>query len=245
MLANRNRAAHTLLRGGLIAWLSLLGACSSGPPAQPSKALPAPPALTVSYAAKARAGKTVYRLDADKSSVWILVDKAGPLATFGHRHVIEVGHLTGFASVSPGAATHADVRFPVASLEVDRPAALEHFGVKEKLSDADRQGTRRHMLGRNVLDASRYPWVNLRIDIAHTRAGSAPFKALLQLHGTQKTLRLRTNLRHAARAWTVTGSFSIKQSQYGITPYSIMLGALRVKNKIDIRYDLVFVPWNP
>ena len=242
---NKLTARLTRFRGGLIAWICLLGACSTKAPAPPAKPVPAPPSLTVPYAAEARAGKAVYRLDSAKSRVWILVDKAGPLATFGHRHVIEVGRLEGFASVTPGAETKANLRFPVASLQVDRPAALKHFGSQEKIGNADRAGTREHMLGPRVLDAKRYPWVDLRINIADTRPGSRSLKAILQLHGKQKTLNLAANLTHPAQTWAVKGRFSIKQSQYGITPYSVMLGALRVKDKIEIRYDLVFTPWNP
>ncbi len=246
MRANRNRAAGlALLNAGLIAGLGLLGACASKPPAGRSKTVSAPPPLTAPYAAQARAGKSVYRLDNAKSKVWILVDKAGPLASFGHRHVIKVGHLLGFATVVSGDATHADVRFPVASLEVDRPKAMLRFGIDEKPSAADIKGTRNHMLGKSVLDADRYPWVSLKLSIAQTRAGSEPIKAIIQLHGQQKTLSLNTTLAHPAQAWTVTGGFSIKQTEFGITPYSVMLGALRVKDKIKIRYDLVFVPWKP
>ena len=246
MPATRNPIVNrSPLPGCLIAGLLLLlGACASRTPSRPGKAVSAPPPLTAHYAAQAKAGKPVFRLDTAESNVWILVNKAGPLASFGHRHVIEVGHLRGFASVNPGAATHADVRFPVRSLEVDRPAALKHFGINEKISDADRKGTRSHMLGESVLDAERYPWVNLRINLARTRAGSEPLKATLQLHGTQKTLNLTATLTHPAQTWRVTGGFSIRQTHFDITPYSIMLGALRVKDKIEIRYDLVFVPWN-
>jgi len=233
------------LRAGLIAWLCLLGACTSRPPASPAKAVSAPPPLTAPYAAEARAGKSVFRLDPAESKVWIIVDKAGPLATFGHRHVIEVGRLEGFASVNRGSETQANVRFPVTSLEVDRPAALEHFGIREKISDADRAGTREHMLGPRVLDTKRYPWVDLKIKIADTRVGSRPLKAILHLHGKKQTLSLTAGLSHPAQTWTVKGRFSIRQSRYGITPYSVMLGALRVKDKVEIRYDLVFAPWNP
>ncbi len=246
MPARLSRAGiRPFLHGTLAGGLCLLGACASHPPAQQGKTATAPPPLTAPYAARARAGKSVYRLDDAESNVWILVDKAGPLASFGHKHVIEVGRLQGFAAVNPGKATRADVRFPVASLRVDRPAALKHFGIEEKLSDADRAGTREHMLGKSVLDAEHYPWVNLRIDIAHTNAGSEPLKAAIRLHGEQHALSLTATLAHPARTWTVTGHFPIKQTQFGITPYSVMLGALRVKDTIEIRYDLVFVPWNP
>ncbi len=244
MRVKRNRTSGvTLVKAGLIAWLGLLGACASKPPSGTSKAVSAPSPLTAPYAAQAKAGKSIYRLDRAKSNVWILVDKAGPLASFGHRHVIKVGRLEGFAAVAPDAATHADVRFPVASLEVDTPEALKRFGDDDIPSKADIKGTRAHMLGASVLDASRYPWVSLQISIAQTNAGSEPVRATIRLHGQQKTLSLGTTLAHPARAWKVKGGFSIKQTEFGITPYSIMLGALRVKNQIEIRYDLVFVPW--
>lgn len=240
------QAIRRLAPGGAIALcVALLGACAAHRPRQAVSAGAAPPPLTASYARQAKAGKTVYRLDGRRSSAWIFVDKAGPLAGFGHRHVIEVESPRGFAQVNVDGVTHAEVRFSASKLHVDPPAALARFDVKEHLSDKDRAGTRQHMLGSRVLDARRYPWIRLVVDVSHTRQGTVALKLHIVLHGKSKDLTVPASMSHTGKDWMVKGQFSLEQSDFGITPYSIMLGALRVKNRIHIRYDLVFSPWNP
>ena len=230
--------------GAVALCVSLLGACAAHRPPQAASA-GAPPPLTATYARQANAGKSVYRLDARRSRAWIFVDKAGPLAGFGHRHVIEVENPRGFAQVNAGGDTHAEVRFSASTLQVDPPAALARFDIKEHLSDKDRAGTRQHMLGSRVLDASRYPWIRLMVDVRHTRQGTVPLELRVVLHGKSKDFTVPATISHTGQDWTVKGAFSLKQSDFGITPYSIMLGALRVKDRIHIRYDLVFSPWHP
>lgn len=188
----------------------------------------------------------MYRLDPSASEVWILVDKAGPLASVGHRHVITAGALRGFALVAANGRSHADLRFPVAALSVDAPAAMARFHQDEKLSAGDRAGTRRHMLGDSVLDARRFPWIRLHVTVPHTAPGTgAALEVTIHLHGVTRTIEITGTLARDSGHWQVTGAFHISQSAFGITPYSVMLGALRVQDKLEIRYHLAFDSWRP
>lgn len=233
------RATRLPLAGSLCVALLLLGACAERrTPA--AKAAPPPP-LTAPYAAAARAGARVYRLDAAISTVYVLVGKAGPLAGFGHRHVFTVHHLRGFARLAANGAGEAELRFPVTALVLNPAAAQKIFKNYKAPDQADMAGTRAHMF--EVLDPRRYPWVRIRV---RGRIGThAPAQASISLHGERHAYKIMgTFLRHD-RHFTARGTFSIRQTDFGMKPYSILLGALRVKNTLTIRYHLRFDAWRP
>ena len=226
---------------GLAGALCLLAACAghSTKPAPVTQA--APPPLTAPYAAAARAGAEVYRLDAGDSYVRVLVDKAGPLSGLGHRHVITVAELRGFAKLDGNGHGQADLRFPVTALTVDPAAAKKIYPDFKSPSEEDIVGTRKHMLG-PVLDSSRYPRVLLHVQ--GTLDGSATGLAVtISLHGIRRTIHVAGSLTRNGPRLEADGEFPVKQSDFDITPYSIMMGALRVRNTIRIRYHLIFSTW--
>lgn len=238
MPALRLTAAGTLLGA-----LCLLAACAGRSTKPPSPSEQAPPPLTAPYAASARSGARIYRLDARDSTVWVLVGKAGPLSSLGHRHVITVGSLHGFAGVGENGNGHADLRFPVAALVVDPAAAAKTYPHYSAPSDEDVAGTRRHMLG-PVLESNRYPWVLLHVQ-GRIGAPATPIEATITLHGVRRTMAIGGDFSLRGSRLTARGEFPIKQTDFDITPYSIMLGALRVKNTLRIRYHLIFKVWCP
>ncbi len=234
-----------LTASGLLVAFSLLAACAGHrrkPLPPPAAAVP--PSLTASYAAAARAGARVYRLDTQTSTVWILVGKAGPLAAFGHRHVIGVGRLYGFARLDATGTGQADLRFPVAALAVDTAAAEKRYHYYSRPTAKGIVGTRAHMLGSRVLDRTHYPWVSLHIRGTLGKISRA-LTATITLHGIQRTLEIAGHFVPSGSHLSAQGEFSIKQSAFNITPYAILLGALQVKDTIRIRYHLVFNAWCP
>lgn len=227
----------------LVPLLAVAGGCAAH---RPPAANPPPgpgAALTAPYAAAATAGHPVFRLDAAASHVYVLVGKAGPLAAAGHVHVVVPGDLRGFAELGPTA--RADLVFAVGALAVDPPAARSAVGGEyaAPIDASARAGTRRHMLGPAVLDAKRYP----RIRVAVRRSGPAPgpVRVAISLHGETRELSVPAQVATTDGGLSATGSFTIRQSEFGIRPYSILLGALRVRDALQIRYHLVFRPWCP
>ncbi len=237
------RACRFLAAASLLGTLCLLAACAGHPKEPAPAAASAPPPLTAPYATAARAGAKVYRLDAGASHVQVLVDKAGPLSGLGHRHVVTVGGLRGFAEFDGDGKGRADLRFPVTALVVDPAAAKKIYPHYSAPSDEDVAGTRKHMLG-PVLDSRRYPWVRLHIQGAIDGAAPRP-TAVITLHGVSRKVALHGDFSRSATRLTAQGAFSLKQSDFGITPYSILMGALRVKDTLRIRYHLAFDAWCP
>lgn len=186
----------------------------------------------------------MYRLNAQASTVWIRVGKTGPLAAFGHRHVISVGRLYGFARLDATGTGQADLRFQVAALAVDTAAAEKHYHHYSRPTAKDITGTRTHMLGPGVLDRVHYPWVSLHIRGTLGKTSRA-LTATITLHGIQRTLKITGHFMYSRSHLSAQGEFSIKQSNFNITPYAILLGALQVKDTIRIRYHLVFNVWCP
>ncbi|HEX5314129.1 MAG TPA: YceI family protein [Gammaproteobacteria bacterium] len=224
---------------------TILGACAAPKPPAPSAAAPKP-AISAAYREDARAGRAVYRLDAAASRVEILVGRAGAFASAGHLHVIEVGRLEGYARLANGGG-RADLVFPLAAMVVDPPAARSALGgaYAEPLGESQREGTRANMLGAKGLDAARYPWAHLAITAPATASGSVPITAAISLHGITRQLSAKTALAFDAKHLQADGELHLRQSNFGITPYSVLLGALKVADTLDIRYHLRFTRWCP
>lgn len=234
----------------LVAALALgLAGCAARHSPKTTAATPlAPPPLTAPYAAASCAGSRVYRLAGGDSRVLVLVGKAGVLAGAGHTHVIAIERLRGFAEIGARGA-QADLVFPLRAMRVDPPAIRSALGgeyADTRISAGQRAGTRSHMLGASSLDARDYP----RVHLAITRPGTTPGAATtlqirITLHGHTRAIRVPARIQISASALVASGGFDIRQSAFGIVPYSLLLGALRVKDSLRIRYHLVFYRWPP
>jgi polyisoprenoid-binding protein YceI len=105
------------------------------------------------------------------------------------------------------------------------------------------------MKGRAVLDVSRYP--SATFDVASAKATDRKSKSGLPiyellgtftLHGKQRPLRVLADVEQA-RGWLhVRGSFSVKQTSFGITPYSKAFGVIGVADALRIHGDLWVAP---
>ena len=109
----------------MMIFFALLGACQ--PQTQPGPAATTRPAASwpgFDYPAQARAGRSVFRLDPMLTRIDIVVRRDGPLARFGHDHVLTVEDAEGFLLVDTAATgSRADLRFRPDQLSVDAAEA--------------------------------------------------------------------------------------------------------------------------
>lgn len=191
-------------------------------------------------------GYTVLQLCPQQSEVYVLVGKTGPLKALGHVHAIAVKHLRGFAGFKAHQA-RAILDFPVAGLVVDPPALRSSLGgiYSKPLDRSARAGTRRHMLSAAVLDAARYPNVQVAVTAHHLRGDRIPILITVDLHGERRKILAHAQVRLSKSDLIAEGRFTIKQTDFHIHPYSILLGALRIKNVLKIHYHLYFSLWLP
>lgn len=215
--------------GTAIAVAAALGGCArvAAPPA------PAPAAADSSawYRQAAARGARVLAIDPAQSLIAVTVRRGGPLARMGHDHVVASRSVTGFAAPDEG---RADFSFRLDQMSVDEPALRREAQLDTQPSESAIAGTRANMLGR-VLDAERFPLVALH---AEGRAGQ-PLRLTITLHGVSRTMAAPAQVDSRAGGVTASGTLTLRQSDFGITPMSVLGGAMTVLDTLELRYRLV------
>ena len=222
--------------GRLLPLLVLLTAC--GQPLAPQA--PLVPALATgpdAYRTAAASGTAVYAIDPGASLVAVTVRRGGLMARLGHDHVVASHTLTGYAAPGMG---RADVSFRLDQLTVDEPQLLRDAGIGTSPSPEAVEGTRRNMLG-PVLDAGRYPVVTLHADLP----ADGRLRVAVTLHGTTRRMDLPAAVRVDEKQVTARGTARLKQTEFGITPFSVGAGLLAVQDELEIRFDIVAHRWRP
>ena len=228
-----------------LALIVLLSACQ---PAERREAVPGTAGGTpvdwpqADYEAAAREGSDVYRLTPGSSNIDIIAGREGPMARFGHDHVISLYDAEGFLAISePLSNSLADIRFRVADLEVDEAGKRQQYRLDSKPDSNDIESTRHNMLYR-VLEADQWPFIFISIsDIANGQDGwSADVELRVKDHEYRD--RLPFNLVMTAGAARVSGEMKLKQSELGLQAFSVLGGGLRVADELHIHFDLTGYP---
>jgi polyisoprenoid-binding protein YceI len=207
--------------------LLLLSAC--GQPLAPPASVPATDPDW--YRAAATSGSAVYTVDPAASLVAVTVRRAGLAARLGHDHVVASHTLAGHAA--PGAA-RADLSFRLDQMSVDEPQLLREAGIATQPSPQAVEGTRRNMLG-PVLDAQRYPLVLLHAE----RLADSRLRVTITLHGVTRLLDLPAAVEVGETQLSATGTARLKQTDFGITPFSVGAGLLSAGDEMEVRYHIV------
>jgi polyisoprenoid-binding protein YceI len=207
--------------------LFLLTAC--GQPLAPPA--PGPTVDLAAYRAAAASGAAVYAIDPGASLIAVTVRRAGLMARLGHDHVVASRTLAGYAA--PG-LQRADMAFRLDRMTVDEPPLLRDAGITTQRSPQAVEGTRKNMLG-PVLEAERYPVVLLHAE----RLDDGLLRVAITLHGVTRRLDLPTTVRVDATQVSASGTVRLKQTDFGITPFSVGAGLLSVQDELDVRYQIV------
>jgi hypothetical protein len=183
--------------------------------------------------------KRLFRIDPVSSTLNIHVYRGGTLSRLGHNHIIAARNIRGsvwLGSTLEDSAFH--LVLPAADLQVD-PEILRKQGGAEFTSQptaTDISGTRTNMLGAQVLDAAQYPdievWSN---GITGTASEpQVPITILLCGQATKLVLPSQININNSTIV--VRGQTRIQQSLLGLEPFSILMGAIAVRDELDIYY---------
>jgi len=222
----------------------LLAACVAVEQAPPPPREAAPAGFPESIYLEATTTAPVYRIDPSKSLIQVLVYREGALAKMGHDHVVASREVRGYALLPAGLAqARADFYFPVDSLSMDDPEQRRSAGFTSEISAEDIENTRLRML--RLLEAEKHPFAQIR---AARAAGTPPdlvLDAELTLHGVTRALNLPAQLKVEGGRFSIEGETDIRQTDYGITPFSVLGGALAVKDQLHIRFRLEGVRVSP
>ncbi len=130
-----------------------------------------------------------------------------------------------------------------AALVIDEPDLRKKHGLAKELSESDRQEIQTTMRGDRQLDAAKYPDISFRsVSIEPRASGDFLLTGDFTLHGTTRRISFPLTGQLTGGALHATGAFEFNQSDFGITPISLFLGAVRNQDRVRIVFDLVATP---
>lgn len=233
---NRWRTIRSAACTGTLA--ALLGGCAPGVPPEP--VVVATPALTQpadfpanEYRRAKAAGRRVLRIDPAHSLIAVEVRRDGILAGLGHDHSVASHDLAGYVDLDAG---RADFYLPLARLVVDQPELRATAGFAPQPDEAAIAGTRRNMLTR-VLDVERFPFAV--IAVRRDAPDAASLQVAITLQGVTQHFTVPARSETLPDGIAVAGALAFNQTDFGIAPLSALNGALRVADRLDLRFVIV------
>jgi polyisoprenoid-binding protein YceI len=157
-----------------------------------------------------------------QSTITIRVGKTGLFSGFGHNHTIS----------APIEQAAIDSKSKTASIIV---LTKELKAMDPDASEKDRAEIQATMLGPKVLDAQRYPEIRFTSTrIEQTSPERFQVTGKLELHGVTKQLQFPVS----DMAGHYTGKAKLKQTDFGIQPVSVAGGTVKVKDEVEIEFDV-------
>jgi hypothetical protein len=210
----------------------LLGACAPQPAERTQRELLQPEGFPEpTYLRAAAEGRPVFRVDPASSIVVVEVRRAGSLARLGHDHVVASHDVRGYVEPDAG---RADLYVALDRLVVDEPELRRQARFDTEPTADAIAGTRRNMLEK-TLESDRFPYASIAVRRA---AGAAAADVSIALHGTTRTMRVPLAVTESAEAIAVNGELALRQTDFGITPLSVVGGAIQVQDEVKLRFDI-------
>jgi polyisoprenoid-binding protein YceI len=192
--------------------------------------------LLLLTSAGAQSKARTYSIVAGESSFWVFVGKAGIFSGLAHNHEIGVKSFTGRVTI-PATGTSA------ATLELEADA--KSLAVLDKeVSDKDRTEIYNSM-HTAVLESARYPKITFRsasvTDVKETGSNNVTFilNGDLTLHGVTRRIAVPVTATITPQQLKASGKYTLRQTDFGIRPYSAAGGTIKVKNEVVVNFAIV------
>lgn len=142
-----------------------------------------------------------------------------------------------------GLADNHEIDAPITEGSVDEAAEHVKFAVESQrmkvldpqMNPSRRQEVQQRMLGAEVLDSTQFPQITFEsTSVERPSNGAFVIHGQLSLHGTTKPVELKVRREDGSYKGTCT----LKQRDFGITPVSIAGGTVKVKDELQIEFDI-------
>lgn len=160
--------------------------------------------------------------------------RAGMGAKVGHDLVLQATQWSGSVDLDPDnpSASAVDVTVDARSFQV-----VSGTGGVKPLSDKDRADICKN-IDEKILQTAKFPEITFR---STEVVGSAPQVTVhgeLTIHGQTHPATLDVTVEDSGGAAQARATTTIVQSDFGIKPFSAMLGALKVRDDVELDIEL-------
>jgi polyisoprenoid-binding protein YceI len=156
----------------------------------------------------------------------------GRAARMGHRLTIAMTRWQAtvrWAGADPVAAELA--------VEADSFEVVSGQGGLKGLSGPEKALVRSNALG--SLDASRFSEIRFTADVIERTENGFRLIGTLQIRGKQKQHVIDVHTEDLGDSWRMSVESTVRQSDYGIKPYSLLMGSVQVADDVTLSFTAV------
>lgn len=179
----------------------------------------------------------VYHFGSDSGTMLVRTYRTGLGSRAGHDLVIEVTSWRAVATVGadPAASTVS------LTADVDSFEVREGRGGIKPLTDGDRADIRA-TIREKVLDTARHPVIEFASTAVHGSAPQVTVDGQLTVRGATRPITVAGTIDESPEGSSIRVSARVVQSEYGVKPYSAFLGALKLRDDVDVDVEARLVP---
>jgi polyisoprenoid-binding protein YceI len=175
-----------------------------------------------------------FKIDPAASRFTVQAFATGLLSAFGHNPTIAIRDYDCVIQFNPDTIENASVRMTV------RTNAME---VVDEMKNDDRKKLEQAMYDQ-VLEPTRFPtavYESQQITVQKDSADQwrAHVNGELCFHGTTQSHSFDARVNSMGTMLRIAGEFPLRQSDYSIKPVSFAGGALRLKDELKFKFELV------
>ncbi|MGH3633302.1 YceI family protein [Mycobacterium sp.] len=170
-----------------------------------------------------------WTLNASDGELLVRTRVTGRAAKVGHRLTIAMKHWRATVQWAEGEPARAELKVDVASLEV-----LHGEGGITALSGPEKTLVRSNAL--KSLDVNRFPRISFDTDSIEKRPDGYRFSGMLQIHGKTRAQVIELRTADLGDNWRMSTEAAVRQSDFGIKPYSLLMGSLKVADEVAVSF---------
>ncbi|WP_433428208.1 YceI family protein [Nonomuraea sp. CA-141351] len=175
-----------------------------------------------------------YTFGPESGRLLVNTTRTGLGAKAGHDLTIEVTRWRGDATIDAADPANSSVTVEV---DADSLEVREGTGGVKPLTSSDRAEIEK-IIREKVLHVQKHPTIRFRSARVDGTAESFRVEGELTMVGATEPVSVQGSLSEER----VQGSATIAQTRWGIRPYSALLGALKLGDEVEVRFDAGLVP---
>jgi hypothetical protein len=201
----------------------------------------APPQVPALLSLQALPAPGEYAIDSSASELRLLVYRAGPLANLGHNHVMVNRAVAGAMRIGAGvSASSLTLRMRADGFVIDDAQSRQEEGsdFPGDIPEDAKAGTRRNMLGSAVLNAAEFPDITVKSTSLTGTVNELNADLEISAAGHTSRISVPLTLQGDAQHVIAAGSMELRQTALGLSPYSLLHGALQVQDAMQLKFRI-------
>ncbi len=174
-----------------------------------------------------------YSLDTNSGNLHVYTFKEGLLSKLAHDLLIDVTDFKVNLDVPEAGFASGSLELEIQANSLKVICALKDGKRTDALKEKDIADIEKD-IGGKVLHPDKFPTANFRSKSIQEKEAGFSVNGDLSLHGVTKSIDFDVD----TSGGNLKGMITLLQKDYGIKPFKAMMGTLKIKNEINIGFDL-------